>query len=147
MLGLYSTTPKRRLLAIAVDLSFIPLWFAAKYLSKLMLSTEFSCGWARIGLRCVSCGGTHFAEALLNGRIIEAFSHNQFLFILGVFFALSLVLLNLWLLFDLKGARMALKKLYNIPSLIIWMSFMFVFFIGRNLSTITFLLQEMGKKL
>ena len=64
---------------------------------------------------------------------MEAFNHNQYLFILAVFFAISFVLLNLYWLFDLRFAKAALRKMYSIPSLIIACVGVLAFLVLRNM--------------
>lgn len=98
-----------------------------------MLTWDTQCQWVRLGGKCVTCGGTHFVKALLNGRFAEAFQHNQFLFLLTVFLAVSFVLLNLYWLFDVKFAKVILSRVYRFPTLIIMLSLMVGFFLARNI--------------
>ena len=71
---------------------------------------------------------------------MDAWHHNEFLFINTAYLALSLVLLHPWLLFGAKWAKKLLRWMYNIPTLILFLSGMTVFGIVRNLTPITWLL-------
>ena len=124
-------TKKRWLLA--ADVLLIPGLVLCKYLSDYMLSFTTECQWTRLGGKCVTCGGTHFVNALLSGQVADAFHHNAFLFVLTIVLALSFVLLNLHWLFDIQFAKTVLKKVYTIPVLIIALGIMLVFFFVRNI--------------
>lgn len=114
------------------DILLIPFLFFCQRLSAFMLSNHSECKWALLGGKCVTCGGTHFVNALLSGRLSEAFFSNPFLFLLTVFLLFSLLLLNLDQLLGVKFAKKILSKLYTIPMLILWLSAMLIFLLARN---------------
>ncbi len=118
---------------IVGDLMLIPAWIFCEWLSDRMLATNSLCVWARIGGKCVTCGGTHFVNSLLNFQFAEAWQHNEFLFILALYLVISLLLLNLYLLFDSAFAKKALRLLYNIPALILWLAGLILFLLVRNI--------------
>lgn len=120
-------------LLIAADILLIPGLFFCEWLSDRMLSTYSECIWLQFGGKCLTCGGTHFVNSLLNFRFAEAFAHNEFLFILTVLLLVTFILLNLSWLFRVKFATAALKKIFSIPSLIILVVFLLVFFFARNI--------------
>ncbi|MBR6514088.1 MAG: DUF2752 domain-containing protein [Clostridia bacterium] len=124
---------KLKWIIIIADIVIIPGILLCKWLTDVMLSTDTTCVMVTLGGQCVTCGGTHFVNTFASGKFIEAFDHNQFLFLLTIFFAVTLLFLNLYLLFGLKFAKKVLLFMYNIPSLIIWLSVMLVFFILRNI--------------
>jgi hypothetical protein len=64
---------------------------------------------------------------------VEAWHHNEFLFVLSAILAASILLLNLYWVFDLKWAKVVLKKIYNIPVLIISVLVMLLFLFVRNI--------------
>ena len=105
-----------------------------RFLSIWMLSNESTCVWVTLGGKCVTCGGTHFVRDFLSGRIVDAFFDNQFLFILAIYAIVSVIFLNLLLLFNLKFAKKALRIMYNIPTLIISCVSMVAFLLLRNIS-------------
>lgn len=127
---------KKKLL-LAGDLLLLPCLFFLRWLSGYMLSKETTCAWLVLGGKCVGCGGTHFVNALLNGRIGEAFQHNQFFFTLGVFLAVSYLLLHLDWLLDLPFAKKLLSKMYSIPCLLVFSGWMLIFFFVRNIPMFT----------
>ena len=126
---------KKRFWILLSDGLLIPFLFLCEWLSDMMLATTSTCAWTLLGGKCLTCGGTHFVNSFLNFRFIEAWQHNEFLFLIAVVLAVSLIMLNLYLLFDLKFAKAVLKKIYNIPVLIISISMMFVFILIRNIPT------------
>lgn len=124
---------KRKYWLLAADLAIIPGLLLCKLLSGLMLSYTSECPWATLGGQCVTCGGTHFVNALSSGQIGAAFTYNPFLFLLTVFLVLSLVLLNLHWVFEVKFAKTVLTKVYTYPTLLIGLGLMLLFFIARNM--------------
>jgi hypothetical protein len=126
---------------LSADLLSIPLAVYFRYLSERMLQTESTCVWVRLGGQCITCGGTHFCNDLLSGRIAAAFADNQFLFLLAVYFLVSWLALNLYWLFHLGFAKRILRWMYNIPTLIIGCVAMFAFLILRNTAMIGNILQ------
>ena len=120
-------------LLVAADILLIPSVFFFRWLSGRMLARVTVCSWAVFGGKCVTCGGTHFVNSLLSGRIAEAFAHNQFLFLLGIDLAVSYLLLNLHWLAGWPVAQKILKKMYNIPMLIVGCAVLLLFFFLRNI--------------
>ena len=123
----------KKKLILLLDVLLIPAAILCERLSDLMLATEGECQWFRYGIRCLTCGGTHFVNYILNGRIIEAFQQNQLLFFVLVFLLLSLLFLNLFVLFDLRFAKKALRGLYSIPTAVIAIYAPVLFLIVRNI--------------
>ena len=123
----------RKPIILIADALVIPALIFCEWLSNQMLATNSTCAWTLLGGKCITCGGTHFVNTLLNGRLVEAFNHNQYLFILAIFFAISFVLLNLYWLFDLRFVKAALGKMYSIASLIIACVGVLAFLVLRNM--------------
>ena len=128
------------LLLIAGDILLVIGGFLCRWLSGRMLESDTVCLFLLLGGKCITCGGTHFVQSLLHGQLMDAWHHNEFLFINTAYLALSLVLLHPWLLFGAKWAKKLLRWMYNIPTLILFLSGMTVFGIVRNLTPITWLL-------
>ena len=84
------------------------------------------------GIRCFTCGGTHFVNDLLSFRILEAMVDNPLLFVVAAYLFVTLAALNLYLLFDLKFARRMLRLMYNVPVIIAFVISGGVFFFVRN---------------
>ena len=122
-----------RIIIIVFDLLILPFGLICKYLSGYMLTFNLPCIFTVFGGKCAGCGGTHFVKNLMSGNIIEAFFDNQFLFVWTVYLAVSLILLNLFLLFNMKFAKKALLVMYSSPALICFMASAFLFFIVRNI--------------
>lgn len=118
---------------LAADALAIPGLIFCEWLSDRMLATSSTCAWTLFGGKCITCGGTHFVNTILNFKFAEAFHHNEFLFVLSIVLAVSFVLLNLYWLFDLQFAKKVLKKIYNIPVLIVTVSVMLAFLLIRNI--------------
>jgi len=122
-----------KLTLIFADTLLLPGFFLCRWLTGQMLSTDRPCAMAAIGGQCITCGGTHFVSDLTHFRLLEALQDNPFLFALTVFLLLSLIFLHLWILFSLPVFKKLLKRMYSIPSLILWLSGMLVFLIIRNI--------------
>ena len=123
----------RKYLLLAADVLLVPGLIFCEWLSDRMLATSGTCIWTLLGGKCVTCGGTHFVNTLLNGQIVEAFHHNEFLFVITLVLAISLVLLNLYWVFSVQFAKKILLKIYNIPVLIVTVSIMILFLLVRNI--------------
>jgi hypothetical protein len=134
-------------LLIAADILLIPGLIFCEWLSDRMLATTSTCMWTLLGGKCITCGGTHFVNSLLNFRIAEAFRHNEFLFILTALLLVVFVLLNLSWLFRVKFATAALKRIFTIPSLIIVMAFLLLFPLIRNIPTFHTIIMLLSQKL
>lgn len=130
------------LVLIAGDILLVIGCFVCRWLSGRMLESDTVCLFLLLGGKCITCGGTHFVQSLLSGQFIEAFHHNEFLFVSTAYLALSLVLLHPWLLFGARWAKKLLRWMYNLPTLILFLAGMTVFGIVRNLTPITWLLDR-----
>ena len=124
---------RKKALLGAAHLLIIPGALFFRFLSGQMLTITTVCSWQRIGAKCPTCGGTHFVNALLGGRILEALRHNAFLFLLTLFLGVSWIFLDLAVFADVAFAKKALKKMYTIPVLIAFGSLLIAFLILRNL--------------
>lgn len=121
------------LLLIAADVLVVIGCIVCRWLSGRMLESETVCLWLLLGGECLTCGGTHFVQSLLSGQIVEAFHHNEFLFVTTVYLALSLLLAHPAVLLKAKWAKKLLRWMYSIPSLILFLTGMTVFAVVRNL--------------
>lgn len=127
-----SVSKTKKYLILIADILIIPALILCEHLTDFMLSRSNPCPWTLFGGKCVSCGGTHFVNSLLNGRIAEAFEHNGFLFLITLVLAVSFVLLNLDWLFGLRFPKKVLSGIYSIPTLIGTLALMLIFFFVRN---------------
>ena len=109
----------------------------------LLQNTNRACAWTLLGFECLTCGGTHFVNDLFAGRIGAAFMDNQLLFCITVYLALSMIFLNLFMLFDLAFAKKVLKWMYNIPVLIVFCVSLIVFLVARNWAAAIALVQRL----
>ena len=127
---------------LAGDLGCLVGVLICKPLSVSLLQNAGNvCIWNAMGFRCLTCGGTHFVNDLLSGRVGAAFADNQLLFFVAVYLLLSLTVLNLYFLFDLAFAKTMLRWLYNIFTLIAWGVGVVVFLLARNLPVMIEMLQ------
>ena len=122
----------RKILLLAINLMVFPAALLCRYLSGRMLQTVTVCNWRRIGAQCPSCGGTHFVNALCSGDFLGALQHNAFLFLVVLFLAVSMILVDIAVWFDRPFAKKALKKMYTIPVLIVFSGIFITFLILRN---------------
>ena len=135
----------KRIIILAADLTcLIAALIAGPLSGALLAKTDKTCFWTLMGGQCPTCGGTHFVNDLLSGRIAAAFADNQLLFAVTVYAAVSLVFLNLWLLFGLGFAKKILGWMYNIPTLIAWGVILIAFMLWRNLPAIFNMLSQLS---
>lgn len=123
----------KSIIIIAFDILCIPIALICKLLTNGMLKTDNPCMWTKLGGQCISCGGTHFVNDLTSFRFIDAFFDNQLLFVLTVYFFITLILFNLWWIFNLSFPKKILKLMYSIPSAVIFAYFIIGFTIWRNI--------------
>ena len=116
-----------RIIVIIVDVLLVPAAILCRWLSEQMLETDSSCLLLQFNGKCLSCGGTHFVRDLLSGRIFDAFVDNHFFFYVTVYLFVTLILANLYLLFNLKFSLKVLKCMYNIPALLVTIFLMLLF--------------------
>ena len=126
----------KKIIAFSADALTLIGAIVGRFLSAYLLTDpnpDSVCYWWRIGGKCITCGGTHFVREFFSGHFAEAFGHNQLLFICAIYFLISLVFLNLFLLWDVKFAKSALLIMYNIPTAVLFVVGVFVFLISRNI--------------
>ena len=123
-----------KIIIIACDLLVLPLIMLCRSLSSKLLDVAATqCVWELLGAKCITCGGTHFVRDICSGRFIDAFFDNQYLFILAVYFLITLIALNLCFVFGVKWAKKLLIKMYSITALIIAGVGMVAFVVLRNI--------------
>lgn len=123
----------KKAIILAAD-ALLVLWTViCKPLTDYMLRAGEDCEWTKYGGRCLTCGGTHFVNTFVSGDFAEAFNHHQYFFLLTLFLLISLLLLNLYLLFGFKFSLKALRLMYNVPVLILWLWGFIAFFVIRNI--------------
>lgn len=135
----------KKFFLLLFDVLLIPGLFFCEKLSDIMLSQYSVCTWVRLGGQCITCGGTHFVNTLLNGKIAEAFSHNQFLFLILVLLLVSWILLHLDWLFGISWAKKVLSWIFSIPTLIILLEIMMIFFLIRNIPVLIRITELLGQ--
>lgn len=89
----------------------------------------------------MTCGGTHFVNDLLSGRIVDAFHDNEYLFLLTIYLAITMLLLNLYYLFRLTFAKKILSVMYNLTMLIVFLASIFAYLFIRNIPLWTRLIE------
>ena len=123
----------KKIIIITFDILCVPIAIIFKILTQNMIANNtLSCAWAQLGFKCTACGGTHFVNNFLSFRFSEAFFDNQLLFVLAICFFITLILFNLWCIFNLKFAKKGLLLMYNIPSAILISCFTVIFTLWRN---------------
>ena len=127
-------------LLLAADGLLILGCILGRWLSGRMLESDTVCLFLLLGGKCLTCGGTHFVQSFLSGQLVDAWHHNEFLFINTAYLAISLVPLHLWVLFGIRWAKKILRWMYSIPTLILFLVGMLLFIILRNITPITWLL-------
>ncbi len=105
---------KRVKLIVALLLDFLFLFFLVfgERLSTCMLDNLSDCLYYKIlGIKCLTCGGTHCVNALLRGNISEAFTYNSYVPIFLLFFIFYLFLVNSGWIFGLSWSRKVISKM------------------------------------
>ncbi len=133
-------------LLIASNAAIVPGIFICRWLTEQMLATDNPCIWTLLGGQCITCGGTHFVNDLCNFRFLTALQDNPYLFVLTVFLAVSILFLDLWLLFGKPYFKKLLRAMYNIPSLVIWLCSALLFLLARNIPVLTQVVQVLTQQ-
>lgn len=118
------------------DIIIIPALFFCKWFSQFLLDLPGDCIWTLMGGQCITCGGTHFVNALLKGQFADAFFHNQLLFICAAVLLISYILLHLWYFGKMSFAQKTLRAIYSIPGLIVFCCGIIAFLLIRNIGLI-----------
>lgn len=134
-------------LLISVDLLIIPLCILCERISEHMLQQSGVCIWTLLGIQCVTCGGTRLVNALLNGHILQAFQFNPLIFLTIVCLFASYILLHLWWIYKISIAGKILKKVYSIRGLLLYGLCIVLFFMIRNMNTISHFLNTIIQQL
>lgn len=129
---------------LSADILLIPGLFFFQWLSGRMLARPSVCTWNYFGGKCVTCGGTHFVNVLLQGQLTKAFYHNAFLFVCTAVLLLSYIQLHLWWFGNSTVAKKFLQKVYSIPGLVVFCAFMVGFLILRNISVIEMIINAIA---
>lgn len=133
MKKLFAKLPQldKRIWLLIADALLLPGGFACWWLSGVMLSYESVCSMVALGGKCITCGGTHFVQALLGGDIVGALHHNVFLFAAVVYLLIGYLLLHAAWLGNWSFAQTVLKRMFSIPALIVWGALLVVFAVWR----------------
>lgn len=123
----------KKLLIIIMDVLLIPAGIICEKLTDNMLAVDDPCMWTLAGGKCATCGGTHFVNSLMNGHIIEAFHHNEYLFLLTVYLLVTIVLANIAVLAEKKMPAKILSHMYNVPAILTLCVLLLLFLILRNI--------------
>lgn len=134
-------------LLVSLDLLIIPFCFLCKLISEHMLQQSGVCIWTLMGIQCVTCGGTRLVNALLNGHILQAFQFNPLIFLTILCLFVSYILLHLWWIKNIAIAGRILKKVYSIRGLLLYCMCIVLFFILRNMNTISYFINTIIKQL
>lgn len=132
----------KKSLIIITDILIIPILIICEKITEYMLMIDKECPWTVFGGKCVTCGGTHFVNYILNGRFVEAIEYNLFLFVMLIVLVASFILINLYWIFNVDFARKILCKIYSMPSLIVAVIFMLIFFFIRNIPAFQFIVER-----
>ncbi len=122
----------KRIIILTCDAMIVPMALLCKLITENMLKTDSTCAWTLLGGQCISCGGTHFVNDLASLRIVDAFFDNQLMFFITLFFIATLIMFNLWWVFDLSFGKKALVRMYSVPTVIIFCSALIIFLVWRN---------------
>ena len=133
----------KRIWLLVGDALILPLVFGCRWLSTTMLSYESVCGMMIFGGKCITCGGTHFVQSLCSGRIGEAWQHNEFLFAATLYLTISWLLLHGAWLCRWAWAKAVLRRMYCIPTLIVWGVILVLFALWRMLPAVITLMRVM----
>ena len=123
------------MLILLCDALILPGMFLCHWLTDRMLSVSTTCTWTLLGGKCLTCGGTHFVNEITQLHIWEAFQQNEFLFFVALYALVTLVMLNLWILFRLRFCGRVLRYMYSVPVIITGVGLTILFLVIRNIPT------------
>ncbi len=125
---------KKKLPAVALiimDAAIISVFIYLVEDINILLSAISECIYSKYGLKCPSCGGTSMIRAILDLSLIKAFLYNPLLFIAFVYGLTSYCYLHVVILTKLTSKHA--HYFFNINILYLFLSFMIIFTIIRNL--------------
>ena len=133
-------TKRTALLVALLDAAILPGIALGRVVTALMMQFGSDCAWTKFGLLCGTCGGTRCVIRLLHGDFVEAFFFNEWVFLWILFLVLTVALLNMAFLMRLRFAKTVLKKMYSLPTLIVFLGSLVVFTVVRNIPAVIQLL-------
>lgn len=104
----------KKLIIFPLDFFILAGFIICRPISGLMLSVESECTWKLFGMQCATCGGTHFVNDFTSFRFIDAFFDHPYFFVLTLYVIVSLIFLNLFMIFNKPFAAKVLRYMYNL---------------------------------
>ena len=124
----------KRIVVASLDAVVLIICLLAKKLSVLMIEHLKGCPvFEKLGIKCLTCGGTRCVNALFDGRIKEALAYNSFVVILGIFLLALLFVFNLGWGFGVEKAEDVLKKICTLKLVLGWCFVGVLFMLLRNI--------------
>ncbi len=121
-------------LAVSLDLLFVSVSLFSRKITEMMMSRLGDCEiYKKLGIKCLTCGGTRCVNALSRGQIFEAFSYNAFVPVLLFALLVLLVLLNASWIFHSEKAKNFLLRLCNIKLVAVTGGIVLAYLLGRNI--------------
>lgn len=86
---------KKKLYVLVLDLIVAAGVFFAPCVLNLFMNKTPDCWLLNRGIICPACGGTRCLINLFSGRFLLAFRYNQMFFLLGIYFVILILMLNI----------------------------------------------------
>ena len=126
----------KKFIIFPLDFILIAGFIICRPISAAMLSVESECLWNLLNMKCATCGGTHFVNDFTSFRFVDAFLDHPYFFVLSLYVIVSLVFLNMFMIYGSRFAAKALRIMYNLYFAAIAVLLLALFTIGRNLPAI-----------
>ena len=123
---------RNKLFVILLDAGLLLVAMTAQTLTDWMLHVIPACPVAMLGLLCPACGGTRCVRYFFSGRFADAFVVNPFFFLLILYLAMALALLNVGVLLNVKKADQIARRMTDWRAVIVIAALLAIFGIVRN---------------
>lgn len=124
---------KKKLFVLLLDLGLTILAFAAGPMTEWMLRIIPGCPVAGLGLQCPACGGTRCVRYFFSWNFADAFQANPFFFLLILYLAAALVLLNIGVMLKVQWAQRLARTMTCWQAVIATAILFAIFGVVRNL--------------
>ena len=115
-----------------LDLAVAALAALAIPLTNLMFRWLPDCMATRFGLQCPACGGTRCVRYFFSGQLVQSFRANPFYFVLILYLAVALILLNVGVLLELPGPEKVARGMTDWRVVIVGAILFVLFGVIRN---------------
>lgn len=117
----------KRIIIAFIDICCVAGGVFLRHFIPTLMGTLPGCNFVKMGLPCPACGGTRCVLNVLHFNFITAFKYNPFVFCLGAYMGITLIVWNVAWFTGQEKWNKAFRKLANTNAIIVWGVLFFAF--------------------